>query len=198
MTQINPDMKTSVEQLTRHLSECPSSFLAEPRIGKHGEIHVEAVITDLLLDLGGAMLSQEERKWLLGAKPEDRNRLRLTLVIAWLCHDVWFRNQRRAAPLVWEWIKRDAAPLAALVAADLYVSDPDRREELVRMAIQALGERPDGETEHQAADRLQTLSSVERARVIQETLAQQERARKIREEMKRREAEEAAARYNRE
>jgi hypothetical protein len=61
-----------------------------------------------------------------------------------------------------------------------------------------MGTLPAGESANQAADRLQTLSSVERARVIQQTLAQQERARKIREEMQRKEALEAAARANRE
>lgn len=188
----------SLETLTRRLSECPTAFLAEPKIKQHGEVYVDAVITDLMLDLGGEMLSEEERKWLLGAKADDRNRLRLTLIVAWLCHDVWFRRQRRLAPALWAWIKRDVPELAKLVNADLYVSDPDRREELVRLCLKAAGARPDGETQSQSDDRLQTISSVERARVIQETHAQQERARLIREEMRRKEAEEAAARYNRE
>ena len=55
-----------------------------------------------------------------------------------------------------------------------------------------------GESEAQAADRLNTLSSVERTHVIQETRAAQERVRQVREAMKKKAAEEAAAAYGRE
>jgi hypothetical protein len=37
-----------LETLTRRLSECPADFLAEPRIGARGRVHVGAVISDLL------------------------------------------------------------------------------------------------------------------------------------------------------
>ena len=42
-----------VERLTRRLAECPPDFLAEPRVGGKGEVHTDAVVHDLILDLGG-------------------------------------------------------------------------------------------------------------------------------------------------
>lgn len=40
-----------IESLTRRLAETPAEFLAEPRLGKSGEVHVAAVIADLPIDL---------------------------------------------------------------------------------------------------------------------------------------------------
>ena len=50
--------------------------------------------------------------------------------------------------------------LIRLPAAERFVSDPERREELVRWVLARLGLRPAGESEHQAADRLSALDSV--------------------------------------
>ena len=48
-----------LETLTRRLAECPPEFLALPRVGETGAIHVDAVVSDLLRELGGAGLSPE-------------------------------------------------------------------------------------------------------------------------------------------
>ncbi|MBP7601669.1 MAG: hypothetical protein KA750_09995, partial [Thermoflexales bacterium] len=58
--------------------------------------------------------------------------------------------------------------------------------------------RPAGESVAQAQDRLATLNTAERQRVIQAARAAEERARAVREAMARKAAEEAAAKYNRE
>ena len=88
--------------------------------------------------------------------------------------------------------------MAALVRAEQFVDDPDRREELSRAALAALGLGRSGETEPQARDRRTTLDSVERHAVLQKTRAAEERARQVREAMARKAAREAAASYGRE
>ena len=95
-------------------------------------------------------------------------------------------------------LERGLAGLAALVQAERFVDDPDRREELARAALAALDLRPQGETEPQARDRRTTLDSVERHAVLQKTRAAEERARQVREAMARKAAQEAAASYGRE
>jgi hypothetical protein len=92
------------------------------------------------------------------------------------------------------WLATGLGPVSALVSADLFVADPDRREELARSLVAALALVPEGETPEQAADRLKAISSVERARIIEQTRARQERARKLREQMEAERAREAAAR----
>ena len=75
--------------------------------------------------------------------------------------------------------------LARLVKAELFVSDPDRREELARFVLASLDLRPAGETVEQASDRLTTLDSVERDRVLRRTAAAEKRAREVRQAMAR-------------
>lgn len=190
-------MTADLERLTRRLAECPREFQGEPRLrgGKAG-VHVAAVVSDLLEDLGeGVRLEESEAFPYEMARAEHRNLMRLTLVACWLCHDESLRVPG-AADRVKRWLATGLRPLSELVAADLFVTDGDRREELVRLLLGALDAVPVGETEVQASDRLKAISSVERAKVVVEMRAQQERARKLREKLEAERAREAAARYS--
>jgi hypothetical protein len=189
-----------LETLTRRLAECPAEFLAEPRIGSTGVVDVAAVVSDLLCDLGGALLDAQSAPVFrpAGQHKKHRNRLRTVLVASWLLHDPWFREHRRFALAVQDLLTEGLNELAELVQAPQLMSDADRREELVRLCLKALGLRPAGETAAQAEDRLTTLNSAERQRVIREAQAAEQRARAIREAMARKAAEEAAAKYMRE
>ena len=191
MTSQGPD----IERLTRRLAECPPEFLAPPRVGAKGGVHTSAVVHDLILDLGGpapdsASLAPFQPAT---ATPRQANHLRLTLVAAWLLHDGFFREPQSHGHAALAWLTNHLPHLAALVKADLFVTDPGRREELVRLCLAALSITPRGETKIQAQDKLKSLSSLERHRVIQAAKAQQEKAKKIREAMERKRAREAAS-----
>ncbi len=190
--------RPSIEELTRRLAECPAEFLEAPKQGASGKVHVDAVVSDLLLDCGGKILTAKESKIFTVRGANNRNYLRQVLVTCWLFHSPWFIEKGGLSDLMKEFLKGGLEDLARLVSADLLVQDPDRREELVRLSLAALKILPVGETKAQAADRLQALDSVERERVISETRAQQKRAQEIREAMARKKAQEAAARYSRE
>lgn len=185
MTQEGP----SLEALTRRLAETPADFLAEPRAGGRGTVEVAAVISDLLRELGGAPLTKAQAEALVRANPKiQRNRLSLMLVACWLLGDPWFQQSGRFAPGALSFLSEGLNELAAMIPATAMVTDPDRREELARLYLKQLGLRPAGESEAQAQDRLTTLSSTERRRVVQAARAAEERARKIREEIARRKA----------
>ncbi len=187
-----------IEALTRRLAECPREFLAEPRLrGGRGEgVHVDAVVADLLEDLGAAAPVPPESlgPW-EGPRAQDRNLMRVTLVASWLCGDPYFVEAGRLAEPVRRFLATGLRPLSELVAADLFVSDPDRREELARLALSALELLPRGESAAQASDRLKSLGSVERARIIREMRKKEEAARKLKEQMAAEAARQAAARY---
>lgn len=187
-----------LDRLTHRLAECPPDFLAEPRIGNKAGVSTAAVVYDLLFELGGSWPDPALTGQFTAVSADRRNLLRLIAVAGWLLHDDWFCSQRRFAPQAGAWLKNGLDELAELVAADQFVNDPDRREELARLCLSALELRPAGESEHQAEDRMKTLNSVERIRLIKATQEQQKRARQLREEMRRKEAEEAAAKVNRE
>lgn len=79
-----------------------------------------------------------------------------------------------------------------------YVEDVDRREEFIRMVLHSLDLRPEGETQAQAQDRLTSISSAERLKLISASRAAEERARQVREALARKAAEEAADKWTRE
>ncbi len=186
-----------LQGLLHRLAECPADFLAEPTLGPGGEVEVAAVVSDLLGELGGTPLKSAGPFGQV--RPDEtpaqaRNRLRTVLVACWVLFDPWFQAHRAGARAA-SFLAEGLDGVAGLVQADRLVSDPDRREELVRTCLFGLGLRPSGESVEQAQDRLTTLSSAERARVGQETRAAEARARKIREALERKRAEEAAAAY---
>ncbi len=188
-----------LERLLRRLTECPAEFTAEPRIGAHGRIRVDAVVSDLLVDLGGSPLPPNRLAAFQSSNAKkDRNRLALVLVSSWLLHDTWFRDRKTLAAGALQLLAVGLNELSAMVQAPTTVSDPDRREELARICLRELGLRPAGESISQAQDRLTTLDSVERSRVIAAGKAAAERARAIREAMAKKSAYEGADKYPRE
>jgi hypothetical protein len=187
-----------LEMLLRRMIETPAEFLAEPRIGKRGDVDVAAVVWDVFRELGGEPPRANElaafRPTGLGAKLKQ-NRLRLVLLGCWLLGDEWFRGRHEAAGAARHFLDETLSLLAGYLHADRLLNDPDRREEFIRRMLADLDLRPAGETESQAADRLQTLDTAERSRVLQEAAGAERRAREIREAMARAAAQDAASRY---
>jgi hypothetical protein len=188
----------ALETLTRRLAECPPDFLgASVRPGSEG-VHTAAVVGDLLRGLGGAIRRESLEPFLPDMPALTPNGLTVVQVACWLLYDPWFRQQARFSEPALQFLTQGLMDLARLVSAPQLTSDPDRREELARLSLAALGLRPLGETIAQAQDRLLTFNSAERERVLRETRVAEERARQIREAMARKAAEEAAAKYSRE
>jgi hypothetical protein len=190
-----------VASLTHRLAECPGEFLEAPSIEGSGVVHVDAVVADLVRFMGGPLLTAADTKVFRqgrGAGAASINHLKLVLIASWLLHDPWFAGRHTLAGDLPGLLATALAKLAAVVEASMFVTDPDRREELVRLCLRELGVRPEGETAEEAADRLTALDSVQRQKVAAEAKKAEERARRIREAMKKKEAEEAAARYGRE
>ena len=177
-----------LETLTRRLAECPPEFLASPRLGAVGKIVVPAVVADLVREMGAAAPGPDTFKpknpW------HQRHRLSMILVASWLLHDPWFRQPALAEPTL-ALLSTGLQSLADATTPAAFVSDPDRREELARLCLKALGLRPAGETMAQAEDRLATLNSVERESVRKATAAAEQRAQAIREAMARKAEDEA-------
>ena len=180
MTQEGPLLET----LTRRLAECPADFLAEPRIGKSGLVHVDAVVSDLLRELGGGPLTPQQAALFQSKESRrDRNRLRLVLLACWLLRDSWFTGKRQFAKQALNFLVDGVTESANLTPAPNFVNDPDRREELSRLCLSALGLRPAGETAAQAQDRFASLNTAERQRVVAAARKAEERAREIRRRM---------------
>lgn len=186
-----------LDPLLRRLTECPPDFFLPPRIGRDGEIHVHAVLADVTVRWRRPLPEAA----VLAFAVDDRslqNWYRLVLIAAWLAWDDWFVTAGCNPGDLIRWLETDVRELAKLSRAENFVTDPDRREELVRMLLAAVGYHPANETFEQASDRLDTVNTLERSEVVKKLKAQRERARELREEMERKQAQEAAARYTRE
>jgi hypothetical protein len=207
-----------LESLIRRLAETPADFLAEPRMGQSGRVETAAVVGDLLRLLNieprpeqlnafvsrrGPLTTADLPEYAERNSPEfsqlrhARNRLAIALVLCWLLADDWFRRAGLDADHLFQLLNDGTVELAPQVPAKRFVTDPDRREELARMALARLGFRPAGETLAQAQDRLTTLNSTERARVLKASRAAEERAQKIREALIKKAAEESADKWTR-
>lgn len=187
-----------LETLTRRLAECPPDFLAEPRLGRKGQVQVPAVVADLLRDLGGPPLTPAEAQAFTAPAASARNGLRLVLLACWLLHADWFCARPQLAEAARQFLRAGLGELAELVQVSTCVADADRREEFVRVCLQGLDLHPAGETVAQAQDRLATLNTAERQRVIRASQKAEARAREIREAMAREAAREAQMKVTRE
>src|SRR5580765_4390144 len=92
----------TLEALTRRLAETPEDFLAEPRIGGSGRVHVAAVAGDLVTILGQPLQPADLARFEATDPRRDRNRLSVTLLLCWLLSDEWFRQMHLASGAVLE------------------------------------------------------------------------------------------------
>ena len=177
----------------------PKSDSPKGRRRQKVNIHTTALVSDLLEALGGEPLTPADlAAFPLADSRENTNLLRLIQVCCHLFYDSWFRERggfaRRLLPFLTSGLKE----VARVVDAGLFVTDPERREELARLCLAGLGLRPAGESEIQALDRLTTVDSVERKRILAETRKAQKRAEELRKAMARKAAQEAASKMTRE
>jgi hypothetical protein len=170
------------------MADCPPDFLLPPN-----EIHIAALACDHFRALGLPIPRSPQRCF--DELPGESRRL--VPIVLWLLHDDWFISRPELGEATWRLLQSDSlARLAKMVPPESVVRDPDRREEVVRLCLKGLELLPEGETAAQAADRLTTLDSVERDRVIRQTRQAEARAKELRAAMARKRAEEAAARYS--
>lgn len=191
----------SLEALMDRLAAVPSEFLnrysfaAEDPSG----INLPALVNDLLIDTGDNPLEPEEAAK-LGKHAKNFNRNALAGMLCHIYHDRYFTDAGIEPGLIRKimFSERLAALAGTAGKAGEFVSDPDRREEICRIALDAAGLFPLGESEKTARERLVALDSVERKKILDKTAEAQKRAREIREAMLRQEAEEAASKMSRE
>ncbi len=180
----------SLEALLHRLSHCPAELVEHaaqsPRL-------VAALVCDYFRKFEPAFEAESIVQRLSQASAKNSSWMPIAV---WLLSHSWFLSRRDLQPqLAQLFFSERLSALAQMVNAHSLVNDPDRREELVRIVLTALDLRPAGETVEQALDRLNTLDTVERKRILQATLAAEKRAREIREAMARAKAQESASRY---
>ncbi len=186
-----------LETLLRRLSECPPEFL-EACHGPNGAQIIAAILCDHFRVVQSLDNSRFVSYLRSSNNPTagDQRTWELLSIAAWLLHDEWFKARPELFTAAWEWLQSDQLPtMAQVLNPEKCITDPDRREELARHCLSALGLHPAGETIEQAHDRQMTLDSVERQRIVSATAAAERRAREVRQAMALKAAQESASRY---
>ena len=194
-------MTVSVDALIHHLAQCPPIFLDDPVINGRGQVHTEAVVHDLLIDCGWQTDAPPDTSAFRQRAKKYHNPFRCVQVAAWLLSEPGLREHGFDLQRALAYLQKGMKKLAKLVDAELFVTDPDRREEFARRLLAALDIPPMDESASQAADRLASLDSIALHKVIAEAekrRKEEERKRKLEEEMRQKQAQEAAAKANRE
>lgn len=184
----------------RWSADAPPVFDAVPEGFPGGVVRVRAVVADLYARHG----ARAEPSVLQAFDPKDtsdRERARLRAVLLGcrvLAHPSLIAASTEAAgrTAAFERLFRELADWAAAVGAN--TSSEERREELVRRCLRAIGARPGGESPAEAEDRLHQVDIIERARILRDAAERERRTRELREAMVRAAAEEAAAKMGRE
>lgn len=187
-------------EFLRWLVEMPEAFRREPAGLPKGSVPVPAIVADLHETWFDSRPGDDVLAAFLPANASKLERNRLRWVLA-ACHLLWhpqLRGQKADAARLTKFLVQDLASLAAVAQADSLRTEEERREELIRRALQALGLRLPGESVKEAEDRLAQVDSVEHRRLLKEAAEKEKRAKEVREMMARRAAEEAAAKASRE
>ena len=187
MTRDGPPLET----VLRRIVDTPPDFLAEPKIGKRGVVHVDAIAGDVAALLGGAVSRTGLHRY-TATDSREQNRLAIALLACWVYADAWLRAAGINPQEMLNALDALSNELAPHAPAKSFHTDPDRREELARTALARLGLRPAGETQTQAQDRLINVSAAERKRTVDAARGAAERVRAIREALARKAAEESA------
>ena len=187
-----------LEPLLRRLAETPPEFLGEPKLGPIGDVHVAALVHDVLRGLGVSADATYLGAFGADAGAKHRNSQKLVMIAAWLLADPCFTAPKLDATAVRDLFANLVPAIAAQGRSDNYVNDSERREELVRSVLAQLALLPEGETSAHAQDRLSRISSTERMRRIQASRAAEIRAKKVREALARKAAQESADKWTRE
>lgn len=193
--------------LTHRLADAPTEILYDPFIVQNpdkkifdGFLNTLALFSDLNYQLGGDLLTYNTSSQIkISLKEIENNHIKIVQLICYILMDEWFHTKKEFLPDLELLLKdKNLVQLSKIVQVENFVYDPERREELVRLCLSMIGLRPKGESENQSQDRLQTLNSVERHRVIEETKKAKKRAQALREALAKKEAEEAASKMPRE
>ena len=191
-----------LETLLRRLSECPIEFIETCKT-LTGLPQLIAILSDHYREFGDANPTLKDDSLIIrlesNVKQTDKANMRhwaLLSVATWLLHDDWFLARPEFSKASLQWLSgKSLGKLSEIVSPENCISDPDRREELVRLCLESMGLRPKGESIEQANDRRQTLDSVERDGILRATAAAERRAREVREAMAKKQALESASRY---
>ncbi|HOF01471.1 MAG TPA: hypothetical protein PK385_10100 [Spirochaetota bacterium] len=195
------DKGPSINYIDLRISELPPVFLNIPEV-IDGFTTTSIILSDLLYEIFGKPMERSEINGSFTSIKSDLNYLKIIQIICYILNDKWFRDYFKSNMNKIDALKHflftDLAEYSKINKAERFVYDGEGREELSRLLFKSLTLIPEGETEAEAKDRLASIDSIERKRVIELSKQSQKRVKELQEALTRKEAEEAASKMTRE
>lgn len=188
-----------IYELLYHLKQCPEDFLKKWESGVNEKSFTEVLVKDAYRRIMGKFDVADY------ALPAAGNYLALTenhqlsiQIACWFFSYGEFMNKAHLPPRIHLFLMEDLLEVCELIKYREWVEDDDRAEEFIRLALRRCEIIPEGETNEEAADKLDALDSIKRQSVLKESNEAMERIREIRRKMAEQKAREAANAYSRE
>jgi hypothetical protein len=200
---VSPMLETpELYYFMQRLQNTPIQILEYSLTSKESDvksINPISIIKDLLYDFG--LSFSEWNSIQIPINPNDsiqENYLRTLLIFVYLLNDPFFKSRSIRFLKLKDLLFQKVRSYSNIIKSRDWIYDLERREETIRITLQALDLRLKNESFNQSQDRLLSIDSIEREKMISETRKAQARAKELRERLERQEAEEAASKYNRE
>ncbi len=187
-------MTPTISELIHHIKQCPTGFIGLPMQKGCGEVATEALVNDALRAITGSLTAP--RLVEIDADRRSENELRLMQVCCWLMTHPSFSGT--SCEKLQKFLLTGLGDVAEVVNTEAWISDEERAEELARLLLAAIDKIPANESAAEARDRLDSVNTVQRRKVIEESRAAIERTRELRRKMAEAKAREAANVYGRE
>lgn len=182
-----------LESLLRRLSETPDELFLEAC----ASVSLPIMVAKLARGLGRPVPAEALASFAARADRGDRNQRALARIACWFLADPWFQNAGIAPERLLSLLEVELADLVTDTAQgqEVFIHDPERREELARFLLAQLGFRPRGESAAESRARLAGLSSSAKK---PEARWAEERAHAIHVQLARASARESADKWTRE
>ena len=191
--------KYDVFELVTHLRKCPEIYLEPSFFLKLEGLNSVALICDTYRIVCNDFLKTEFKipsDYTLAHLEDDH--WRAIHISIWLVSHPNFINNSAIEDKLYNFWFEELSEASLYVKFKEWISEDERAEEMVRLLLKWCEITPNGENRDEAADKLSSLSSADRHKVLQESYHAHERIMKIKREMAEKKAREAANTYGRE
>lgn len=184
-----------LESLLRRLSETPDDYRVE--VCASVSLPLPVLVAKLAQGLGRPVPAEVLASFAARADRIDPKQRALVRIVCWFLADPWFQNAAIKPEQLLSFLEIELSELATHAASghEVFIRDPERREELARFVLARLGFCPRGES---AAESRARLASLTRAATKPETRWAEERAHAIHMQLARASARESADKWTRE
>lgn len=194
-----PMSKYNVFELVTYLKKCPDIYLKPSTLIESEGLNSIALVCDTYRIVCNDFFKKEFKKPSdFNLAYIDDNHWRTIHISIWLLSHRNFINSAFIEEKLFNFWFEELSEASQYVKFKEWISDDERAEEMVRLLLHCCEIIPDGENYDEAADKLCSLSSADRQKVLKQSYEANERIMNIKREMAEKKAREAANTYGRE